>query len=44
MNKEAIKYLVVLQIKEYTKNFKHYTCLCPGSGTKDMPSKEKVLT
>jgi len=21
-----------------------YTCPCPGSGAKDMPSKEKVIT
>jgi len=35
-------YLVPLQVKEYPQNI--YTCPCPGSGAKDMPSKEKVIT
>jgi len=28
--------------KKVSKNI--YTCPCPGSGAKDMPSKEKVIT
>ncbi|HPZ08357.1 MAG TPA: hypothetical protein PL110_09600 [Candidatus Eremiobacteraeota bacterium] len=40
----AITFIFLLpqQVKKYPKNI--YTCPCPGSGAKDMPSKEKVIT
>jgi len=37
--------LVGLSTATGKKVFKNiYTCPCPGSGAKDMPSKEKVIT
>jgi len=34
--------LIRWEKKKVSKNI--YTCPCPGSGAKDMPSKEKVIT